>query len=262
MLAVLASILLTAVSGGLVGTTFIFRNGQLKYIRGPDALFCKPPSISISPISQYKYANYYCQDREEGLWKQYVNGLAIFDGLTQAQDAMVTDVCSEKEGDGNCYVLDSDGYCVIIGDDSYEMGWVYKRLPLCAVDLSLGADASIGISQEALFEAFPNATFMDLDAPQFVDVDTAPLQSVGDANSTPFPSVIVGAACGAMVFVAAAVLVLMRKSRKRADSTGPKHAEAHHVAEMSPTDIVDPATADMPAEDAVETVVVVEEDVA
>lgn len=242
VLAVSASILLTAVRGGW--PTWIFRDAKLTYIRGPDML-------------TYPEAEAYC--------KNYVSNYVTVDGLVIINNEPDVDglcsrhMCWGKHG-RKPSVYRSE--CVYFGNGFVYFDWspLYIGNPVCKADVTVGA--SIAISQDYLAEAFPNATFVDLDAQQSVGVDTAPLQNGDDANSTPFPSVIVGASCGAMVFVAAAVVVLVRKRRNKATFDESIHAEAHHVSEMSPTDIVDPATADIPAEDGAETEVVVKEDVA
>jgi len=93
--------------------------------------------------------------------------------------------------------------------------------------------------------------------------DTVPHLPNDAANvSTNYFSVIVGAAFGAVVVAAAAIAVLVMRSKRTAKPTASTQVGAHHVAELSPTDITMAVADVIPAEtQSAEAVVVVEETV-
>jgi hypothetical protein len=93
----------------------------------------------------------------------------------------------------------------------------------------------------------------DSDDPGLAAIATNTIPHLSDdathASSSPFPSVMVGAAIGAMVLmIAVIVVVLVKRSRKKAGPATPQQDGAHHVAEFSPTENVEPTITALPAE--------------
>merc|ERR1719461_141486 len=134
----------------------------------------------------------------------------------------------------------------------YWTGSMWKwHNPEPTVTCSGNTGASITISEGGLGETRPNGTAFGTDTiPPFPD----------DATPSPFPSLFVGGAFGAVVIVGAAIAVLVKRSKQATKPAASTHGGAHHVAELSPTDIAVAVADVIPAEtESAEAVEVVEE---
>jgi len=156
------------------------------------------------------------------------------------------------------------------GDDLYDYnpdgwhGWGYwdylgqswnQHPTEPVVSCSGGTDtASITFSGDGMVGPGLDGTSVGTDTVPNVPNDAA------NVSASPYFSVIVGAAFGAVVVVAAAIAVLVKRSKQTTKPAASTQFRAHHVAELSPTDIVMAVADVIPAETQSPEAVVVEEE--